>query len=192
MSPASTASTTDQRNRRALVVRSLCELTRFVIGGREIGNNGGQLVNRWQRVTGNGSGDAWCASFAVAAVVAVLRALFQGRVTFPLPLSGSCDVLLARARKLGIAHELRPGEEPQPGDLVLCLASDTDAVHVMVADDTPIAGPQWASVEGNTDSDGDREGDSVQGRTRGGPADRNRYMAVRWLDVLTLPPLFNV
>lgn len=74
------------------------------------GKNDGRLVEAIQRVTGNGRGDAWCAS----AVCLVLELAFKGKT--PLPITASCDELLAAA----IAKRWLQ-TTPEPGDVFLLL-----------------------------------------------------------------------
>lgn len=117
------------------------------------GMNDGPWVEAFQRVTGNKRGDAWCASFATA----VLDIAYRGKN--PLARSASCDVLLEDARKKGWLKDT-----PETGDLFLVMKNPKDAVHVGIV--AEVKKTTISSVEGNTNSDGAREGWGVFTRTR--------------------------
>lgn len=108
-------------------------------------HNDGPWVEAIQRVTGNARGDPWCASF----VAFVLDIAYQGKN--PLRRTASCDLLLADARAKGWVVD-----KPGAGDVFLVLRTPTDAVHtgfVRAAGRSSIA-----TVEGNSNDDGSREG----------------------------------
>lgn len=117
------------------------------------GANDGPWVEAILRLTGNRKGDPWCAAF----VCMVLDIAFKGQN--PLPRSASCDVLLeaARAKKWLFT-------EPQVGDLFLVMRTKADAVHVGVV--TAVKGLEVATIEGNTNVGGSRDGWGVFARAR--------------------------
>jgi len=117
------------------------------------GANDGRWVEAIQRTTGNKKGDAWCASF----VSFVLDIAFSGRN--PLPTTASCDVLLETARAQG-----RLTDTPEPGDVFLVLKSRDDAVHTGIV--SRVTEQTVATLEGNTNSGGSRDGWGVFARER--------------------------
>lgn len=142
--------------------------------------NSGRAVERIQRRTGNKRGDAWCASYVAEAGA---RAL--GR-RWPLPLTASCDELLKAARALGVV-----ADHPLRGDVFLVMRTKDDAIHTGFVTKPLPAGPgaatrtAFATVEGNTNPGGGREGYGVFPRTRGEPGDPSlragyTYLFVRW------------
>lgn len=118
----------------------------FVGWVREATNhNDGPWVEAIQRVTGNVRGDPWCASF----VTFVLDIAYAGRN--PLRRTASCDLLLADAKAKGWLVET-----PAPGDVFLVLRTPTDAVHAGFV--RAVGRASVATIEGNSNNDGSREG----------------------------------
>lgn len=112
------------------------------------GQNKGVWVNTIQKVTGNGDGDSWCASF----VSLVLGIAFKGKS--PLPRSASCDALLEKGRAEGWLTDT-----PTVGDVFLCLNSPTDAHHTGFV--LKVLDGKVETVEGNSNDDGSSNGDGV-------------------------------
>lgn len=140
------------------------------------GSNRGRAVELCQRATGNEPGAPWCASW-VARVGATMLA-----ERWPLPRTASCDRLLEFARAKNLLREA-----PLPGDVFLVLKSDADAVHTGLVTQVYGGGRDgFATIEGNTATDGGREGTGVYRRIRGTHADRARYAFVRWTAALTI------
>ena len=126
-------------------------LARRFLFVREVGGpNMGVWVNTIQKVTGNGDGDSWCASF----VSLILGMAYDGKS--PLPRSASCDAFLEAARTKGWLTQT-----PSVGDLYLKLKSPIDAVHIgFVTSTSPLTG-----ISGNTSADGtSSNGDRVAER----------------------------
>lgn len=118
----------------------------FVGWVREATNhNDGPWVEAIQRVTGNRKGDAWCASF----VTFVLDIAYRGKN--PLVRSASCDALLAYAKAKGWLVT-----QPLPGDVFLVMKTSTDAVHTGIV--RGVGRATVATVEGNSNDDGSRDG----------------------------------
>lgn len=108
-------------------------------------HNDGPWVEAIQRVTGNQKGDAWCASF----VTFVLDIAYRGQN--PLRRTASCDQLLADARAKGWVVDA-----PQVGDVFLVMRSPTDAIHTGLV--RGVGRQSVATIEGNSNDDGSREG----------------------------------
>ena len=118
----------------------------FVGWVREATNhNDGPWVEAIQHVTGNTRGDPWCASF----VTFVLDIAYTG--TNPLRRTASCDLLLADAKAKGWLTE-----KPEPGDVFLVMRAPDDAVHTGFV--RAVGRSSVATVEGNSNDDGSREG----------------------------------
>lgn len=118
----------------------------FVGWVREASNhNDGPWVEAIQRVTGNKRGDAWCASFVTFA----LDIAYRGKN--PLKRTASCDALLADAKARGLISA-----EPLPGDVFLVMKTPTDAVHTGIV--RAVGRATVATIEGNSNDDGSRDG----------------------------------
>ena len=116
--------------------------------------NDGPWVEAIQRVTGNKKGDAWCASF----VAFVLDISYRG--ANPLPRTASCDALLEYAKAKGLLTTA-----PRAGDVFLVMKTPTDAHHTGFCTGPAVAG-RVPTIEGNTNTDGSRDGWGVFARTR--------------------------
>jgi hypothetical protein len=114
---------------------------------REVGGqNKGVWVNTIQKVTGNGDGDSWCASF----VSLVLGIAYEGKS--PLPRTASCDVILEHARDNGWLSDT-----PDVGDVFLCMKSPTDAYHTGFV--AKVLADRVETIEGNSNDEGSANGD---------------------------------
>lgn len=131
---------------------------------REVGGpNAGPWV-RWLMKGKEGKAYPWCAGFATT----VLRqALGHSQWdTF------SCDELAAKAHARGLlVHELpkawRGPEHIKPGDLFLLRRTDRwphDWTHCGIV--TAVHAEHFETIEGNTNTDGSREGTAVHARAR--------------------------
>jgi len=119
---------------------------------REVGgNNRGPWVRLYARA--EGAGVLWCG------YAAHYWAMQAGLVTAEL-VSPSCDITAARARAVG-----RLSSVPTIGGLFLVRRNPGDWTHMGVV--TGIGDGWVATIEGNTNDDGGREGYEVCARTRG-------------------------
>jgi len=143
---------------------------RLLLPIREAGANRGRFVESIIRYAGGAPGEPWCASF----VFYVGRKMLGD--AWPLPKTRSCDVLLEYAREKEMVVPL-----PSPGDLFLVMRSAADAVHVGFVDDV-LPGGRFATIEGNSNDRGVRDGDGVVANVRD-PKGPTRYLFVRWSDV---------
>jgi hypothetical protein len=124
---------------------------RFV---RELPGNRGQRVEAIQRWSGGQPGDSWCCHFATM----VLDIAYQGAA--PVPRTGSCDEVLALARRSGWIVT-----DPEPGDLYLRVRHGHDAHHIGFVVE-PITADRVGQISGNTSADGlSSNGDGVYERT---------------------------
>lgn len=108
---------------------------------REAGPNAGQRVEAVQKWGGGEKGQSWCAYMATL----WLDVIYKGNA--PIQRTGSCDVILEKARASGWLTET-----PAVGDLYLFLNSPTDAHHVGVV--TAVAQGGFTGIAGNTSEDG--------------------------------------
>lgn len=136
------------------------------------GSNRGPFVEPRLRACGCKPGDPWCAAHVSMAG----RACFGD--DWPLPNTGSCDVMMEAARALGILVE---EHDPQPGDVFFVMASNHDATHTGgVVKRYPDR--SFGTSEGNAAEMGKqatREGTCVAARVRGTNADAKRYAFAR-------------
>lgn len=103
------------------------------------GPNKGFWVNLFQRFTGNGDGDSWCASF----VCFCMDICFRG--ASPLHKSGAAHELYAQCKAKGWIVAM-----PAPDDLFFYVNADDHAHHVgVVTQIAPLSG-----FAGNTSEDG--------------------------------------
>lgn len=129
---------------RRLLIARLLSFVREAAGHK----NTGRWVGAIQRITGNGAGDAWCASF----VIFCLEIAYKGKP--PLPPTGSCQALLVYARANGML-----ASRPEAGDVYLLCDENGHAHHTgfVVA-----AGAEFFDeISGNTNIDGSRDGYGV-------------------------------
>lgn len=149
-------------------VELVLRATAVTEGIEEVGGaNRGRAVERIQKRTGNRAGDAWCASYVADVGSAMLRE------QWPLPRTASCDHLLEHARKRGM---LSP--QPLPGAVFLVMKTPTDAIHTGFV--TELLEDGFATIEGNTNPAGGREGYGVFRRKRGHRDDRAKYAFIHW------------
>lgn len=136
---------------------------------REVGANAGRWVEAIQRIGGTSKGQPWCACF----VSFVLGIWFDGAP--PLAYTAGCDAMLTEAKAKGMVVS-----RPKKGDLFFVMKSVNDAVHVGFV--VECVGDAFTTIEGNSNSDGGREGFGVF--ERNGAQSRNvrgSYTFVRYL-----------
>jgi hypothetical protein len=135
---------------------------------REIGANAGQVVEEYQRTTGNKPPDSWCASF----VSWCGKHALEGE--WPVILSAGCQALYLDAKAKGIVRDA-----PKKGDVFLQWHDDLGRyAHTgFVADATGI---NFTTIEGNTNPNGGREGYGVFQRQR---VSSQKYRFIRWAKV---------
>ena len=139
---------------------------------REIAPNSGPWVRTY--MAGNqGAAWAWCAGFASFVWLQAALAQPDPAAAFALAKryrSFGCDVIANRAKADGRfvegADVLSGRASILPGDLFLVQAREHDWVHVGVVTAVRDGGRRVATVEGNTNSGGGREGLYVLARER--------------------------
>jgi hypothetical protein len=160
-------------------IQEFISIARGFVGVKEepLGSNRGFHIDIWNTACNVPVGSFWCASF-LSAVHS--RWKFKTNLDWQLGKSASCDVLLTRAKKLGILHKT-----PYVGDVGFVLAAEDsdDATHVFV-----VSGHKegvFTSIEGNSNTDGSRNGTAVVERSNL-YAGRNpsRLVFARWADLL--------
>lgn len=120
-------------------------------------SNAGQAIRAFLKLCGLEEGHPWCMAF----VHFIGRACFGA--LWPLPLSASCAITLAAARKAGLVID---ADDAQPGDLVFMWSATLKRhahVYILAA---PKTGAVWPTIEGNTNAGGSRDGWGAFQRTR--------------------------
>lgn len=131
-------------------------------------DNRGLDVDWILRSVGLEPGQPWCA----ALVYHLCRTGIGKR--WPLPRTGSCDVLLEAARAQGMLKE-----KPTRGAVFLVMRNANDATHTGIVL-KPYKDGSFATGEGNTNDDGSREGYECVRRTRGTVGDTTKYLFIAW------------
>ena len=136
------------------------------------GSNGGYWVELIQRWGGGVKGDSWCAFFVY--FVGTLAAIASGG-TWPLPRTGSCEVLHQYAIKNKLLSPV-----PRTGDVYLLLDEHGRAHHTGFVVQPQLE--QFDEVSGNTSDPSkppSREGWGVFPHSRA--YDDTKYRFIRWL-----------
>lgn len=152
-------------------IQAVLAIARACLPVREAAPNTGRFVDAIIEMAGGRVPESWCADFVYYCGWHILRR------DWPLPKTGSCDVLLEFARTNNL---LVP--TPGPGDVFLVLKTATDAHHTgFVETLRPDQGPSaWQSLEGNSNSDGSVNGVGVFSNVRNATP-RTSYVYVRWM-----------
>lgn len=141
----------------------------FVGLGEEGGDNRGQIVERFLRGVFLPPGAPWCAAFVHHVGHSAHYDHVSQRSSWPLPATGSCDALARAARASGVLKE-----EPHVGDVFLLYSRSVRrfvhtgiVVGVQDEDRTPERDVHvCVTVEGNTNSDGSRNGHTTLRKVR--------------------------
>ena len=154
------------------IVSKAIEIARGEEGTLEHGRpNHGKQVDEYQKRTGYPHGGVpWCACFVYWCID---EAANGQKAVNPFLRSGSCDLISAWAKK----HEILM-TDPEPGDVFLYYSSPNDASHTGFV--TAVSGTVFATMEGNTNINGSREGIGVFKRER---QDGPKYRYVRWANL---------
>lgn len=158
---------------------SVLNTARGEIGQRESNNNSGKRVMEYQAATTlGGTHFPWCSAFTCWLLRQAAKA---NGIEIPWSYSASCDVVGADAKARGLIRST-----PQAGDFGLVRAklrnggySKTDFIHIFIVES--VEGNQVKTIEGNSNSDGGREGVAVVRHTR--PVSE-RLTWVRWIDAV--------
>ena len=128
---------------------------------------GGQNRGPWVRLymQGNdGESWAWCAGFAMFVARQAAESL---KTTLAIKGSFSCDSLAAQGQSAGVflaERDVVAGDVPS-GSLFLTRRTESDWTHTGLV--TAAFEDAFATIEGNTNDDGHREGFEVCARSRG-------------------------
>lgn len=124
---------------------------------KEQGANRGWAVDLIQRHAAGSVGWAWCAAFCDY----VVDKAYEVATNFAKPYDVwiSCSEIYRRAKARGLVRD-----EPRVGDLVLFRGGKTGFKHVGVC--IGMRAGAVVTIEGNTNDDGDPEGDGVYKRLR--------------------------
>jgi hypothetical protein len=152
-------------------VDAVLAFARGLLPVREAGANRGRFVEAIINYGGGIPGQPWCAYFIYYIGRRMLGA------SWPLPKTGSCDVLLEWARTRGMLQNT-----PARGALFLVMKSPTDATHVGFVDDLmpDRSDTAFLTVEGNSNDKGIRDGDGVVANVRG-ETGITAYRFIHWM-----------
>lgn len=139
-------------------VSKMIDIAAGEVGVKEVpkGSNKGPRVSEYQRRTGYGTPVPWCLCFLYWCADEACNAM---DVHNEILRTGSCDLILAWAREHRCLFD-----DPKPGDWGLVTKTSTDATHVFLVKE--FANGRLTTIEGNTNSDGSREGYAVVQRSR--------------------------
>lgn len=141
------------------IINSVLAIARGEIGVREQGgNNRGQRVEEYLSAVGLGPGNPWCAAF-------VSWCLQQASVK-GAPCTGDTWALEAWGAQHDALYNENANkpEKPMVGDIFLLLGSDNRPRHTGFV--TAVNGDHVATIEGNTGTASDTDGDGVAAKTR--------------------------
>jgi hypothetical protein len=141
---------------------------------RELKGNRGYFVDAVNLWAGSPLGSSWCLNLCHYAGAKTL-----GKARWPLPINGSCDVLLAFARKHKIAYDT-----PMPGAIGLKLNPDNtaDATHAFFVESV-LPNGRFYTWEGNSNNTGSREGTDVVQLLRP-KVSGERYVFIYWWELM--------
>ena len=136
------------------MITSLDIAVRLAFVKESTNHNDGAWVEALLRIVDCKRGDPWCAAF-VSVCLAIAHAGHS-----PLPMTASCEAL----HQFGKVHGLLV-TDPRAGDVFLILTPEGHAHHTGFCMGTVVNG-RVATIEGNTNTDGSRDGWGVFARSR--------------------------
>lgn len=131
------------------------------IGTREVGNNGGYWVERFQRCTKSPKGAQWCASFVNFCLDSA------GVKGLPFTGSGLARHFATRNKTIKATEVIAKNMQLPPGTIIVWRRGTTPFGHAGIVDTWQ--GRKGTTVEGNTSSGlkgSQHDGDGVWGRSR--------------------------
>lgn len=141
------------------------------LGGQQNRGYFPDAINTW---AGSPLGSAWCLNTCHYAGAKII-----GKARWPLPINGSCDVLLQFARKHGILYDT-----PVRGAIGLKINPDNtaDATHAFYVDSV-LPNGRFYTWEGNSNTDGSSNGTDVVSLLRP-KKEGERYQFVYWWELM--------
>lgn len=137
------------------------EIAKGFIGTKEVGNNGGYWVVRFQKVTKSPKGAQWCASFVNFCLDSA------GVKGLPFTGSGLARHFATRNKTIKATEVIAKNMELPPGTIIVWRRGTTPFGHAGIVDKWK--GRRGTTVEGNTSSGlqgSQHDGDGVWARTR--------------------------
>lgn len=131
------------------------------IGTREVGNNGGYWVERFQRCTKSPKGAQWCASFVNFCLDSA------GVKGLPFTGSGLARHFATRNKTIKATEVIAKDMQLPPGTIIVWRRGTTPFGHAGIVNTWK--GKKGTTVEGNTSSGlkgSQHDGDGVWGRSR--------------------------
>ncbi len=137
------------------------EIAKGFIGTKEVGNNGGYWVTRFQRSTRSPKGAQWCASFVNFCLDSA------GVKGLPFTGSGLARHFATRNKTIKATEVIAKNMELPPGTIIVWRRGTTPFGHAGIVDKWK--GKKGTTVEGNTSSGlqgSQHDGDGVWARSR--------------------------
>lgn len=148
-----------------MIRQTIIQVAKSFVGQKETAGNSGfvnadfltkMLKVGWQK------GFAWCAFFAELVWTESYKTVDPSKLDDIAGIfSGSAVETFSRFKKAGWKTS---ANQPEPGDIVIWRHGDGWQGHAGIV--TAVAGNVFQTVEGNTNADGGREGDTVAQKTR--------------------------
>lgn len=136
-------------------------IAKSLIGTKEVGNNGGYWVERFQKVTKSPKGAQWCASFVNFCLDSA------GVKGLPFTGSGLARTFATRNKTIKAKDVIAQNMTLPPGTIIVWRRGTTPFGHAGIVDTWQ--GKSGTTVEGNTSSGlkgSQHNGDGVWGRKR--------------------------
>lgn len=147
--------------RSASLSPKVLTIAKGFIGTKEVGNNGGYWVERFQRSTRSPKRAQWCASFVNFCLDSA------GVKGLPFTGSGLARHFATRNKTIKATEVIAKNMELPPGTIIVWRRGTTPFGHAGIVDKWK--GRRGTTVEGNTSSGlrgSQHDGDGVWGRTR--------------------------
>lgn len=137
------------------LVREALQVAQGELGVREVGSsNSGQRVDQYLASTGLDGGAPWCAAFVVWCIQ---RAAASLKLPSAFPRTAYCPTIAGWAKGLGCLHTT-----PADGDVFLKYGTVNGVYRASHTGFVLAAnGTKFATIEGNSNTTGSREGTSV-------------------------------
>ena len=143
------------------------EIARTQVGVKEIprGSNSGPDVLKYLRYAGGIAGQPWCVAFAAWCI-----GMAAQKLGIPMPIPNSLERRNPRLSssaiyKWGLLNH-RITTKPEPGDVFVVIGGDTGHYHTGLVASLAI-GDRFQTIEGNSNSEGSANGESVVFRRNG-------------------------
>lgn len=143
---------------------TLISYARWYIGQKEKPGNSGFIDPKFEKEMKSAGWrlkDPWCATW----VKMVVRKLFTGHLLDSInsTFNASAKQTFDNVKKAGV---FETGTVPEPGAICICLHGHGPAGHEYIVESVDFKNNTMATLEGNTNASGSREGDRVASKLR--------------------------